>query len=71
MYRDAHYPKPGLDTLTDTSDFSDSIANSPEALPVLEWQKEVLERRRAAHQRNPGAAIPWEQALHPLRKGNS
>jgi len=38
----------------------DSIPESIDALPVPEWHREELERRLAAADANPDAAIPWE-----------
>ena len=39
----------------------DSIAADAERVPLTEAQKEEVDRRLAAHQANPEAAIPWEQ----------
>ncbi len=42
-------------------DIWDSIASTPEQLPLTEAQKQELDRRLAAHRANPGEAVPWEQ----------
>ena len=34
-------------------DLWDSIASEPDQIPVLDWQKEELARRKAAHLQNP------------------
>ena len=43
-------------------DLWDSIAATPESLPVPEWQMEELDRRRAELQQNPALGVPWEEA---------
>jgi putative addiction module component (TIGR02574 family) len=43
-------------------DLWDSIARSCGAdLPVPEWQKAELSRRRQKYLRNPDSAIPWSE----------
>ena len=39
----------------------DSIATEVERMPLTESQRQEIDRRLAAHQANPQAAIPWEQ----------
>ena len=39
----------------------DSIAADAEPSPLTEEQKQEVDRRLAAHQANPQAAIRWEQ----------
>jgi putative addiction module component (TIGR02574 family) len=39
----------------------DSIATEVEATPLTDAHKAEVERRWAAHQANPQAAVPWEQ----------
>jgi putative addiction module component (TIGR02574 family) len=39
----------------------DSIPDSLEELPVPEWHRRELERRLAAADADPDAAIPWEE----------
>ncbi len=50
----------------------DSIAAEVEQSPLTEDQQREVDRRLAAHQANPQAAIPWEQveaeALARLRR---
>jgi putative addiction module component (TIGR02574 family) len=46
----------------------DSIPDSAEALPVPEWHREEIERRLAAADAEPGAAVPWEQVKARLRE---
>lgn len=46
----------------------DSIADNPEALPATEAQRAELDRRLAAHVRDPGAARPWSQVRDELKR---
>ena len=48
-------------------DLRDNIAATPEQIPVLEWQKEELARRKAAHLQNPSARTSWEEAKERIR----
>lgn len=41
-------------------DIWDSIAASPDSLPVTDEQRQELDRRLAAHARDPSAARPWD-----------
>ena len=45
----------------------DGIPDSINALPVPEWHREELERRLAAADADPDAAIPWEDIRRNLR----
>jgi putative addiction module component (TIGR02574 family) len=45
----------------------DSIAASPEQLPVPAWQKDELAKRKASHLRTPESAVPWDEAKVRLR----
>lgn len=42
-------------------DIWDSIAGSPDALPVTEVQKQELDKRLKAYHENPDAGTPWEE----------
>jgi len=42
-------------------DIWDSIAADAELSALTDEQKQEIDRRLAAHQANPQAAIPWEQ----------
>ena len=48
----------------------DSIPDSLDDLPVPEWHKAELNRRLAAADADPNAAIPWEEVKERLN-GNS
>ncbi|MDX6306524.1 MAG: hypothetical protein QOI77_3493 [Blastocatellia bacterium] len=46
----------------------DSIPDSLDELPLPQWHREELERRLAAADADPSAAIPWEQVKRRLRE---
>lgn len=50
----------------------DSIADEVERAPLTEAERAEIDRRLAAHEADPSAAIPWEQvrdeALARLRR---
>ena len=48
----------------------DSIAASPERLPVPDWQKVELAARKAAAQENPGAGLSWPEAKERILRGS-
>ena len=50
------------------SELWDSIPDSPDTLPVPDWHREELDRRLAAADANPDAAIPWEEVKRRLRE---
>lgn len=48
-------------------DLWDSIATDPTDVPVLEWQKEELGRRKAAYLEDPTSGSSWEAAKERIR----
>lgn len=52
-------------------DLWDSIALTPEQIPVLDWQKAELDRRKAAYLKNPDSGSSWEAAKTRIRNQNS
>jgi putative addiction module component (TIGR02574 family) len=48
-------------------DLWDSIAQAPEQIPVLDWQKEELAKRKAAYSQNPNSGSSWEAAKDRIR----
>jgi putative addiction module component (TIGR02574 family) len=46
----------------------DSIAESPDALPVTDAQRAELDRRLATHLREPDATRPWPQVRDELKR---
>jgi putative addiction module component (TIGR02574 family) len=49
-------------------DLWDSLAETPEAIPLTEAQKAELERRREAHRKNPTATVPWSVVRDSIGK---
>ncbi|NEP56975.1 MAG: addiction module protein [Symploca sp. SIO2G7] len=48
-------------------DLWDSIALVPEEIPVLDWQKEELARRKALYLQNPDSGSSWEAVKDRIR----
>ncbi len=48
-------------------DLWDSIASVPDRIPVLDWQKEELAKRKANYLQNPGSGSSWEAAKERIR----
>jgi putative addiction module component (TIGR02574 family) len=48
-------------------DLWDDLAADPELVPVHEWQKEELARRKANLLRNPASALSWEEVKQRVR----
>jgi putative addiction module component (TIGR02574 family) len=44
-------------------DLWDDLAANPTAVPVHDWQKEELSRRKANLMNNPAAALSWEEVV--------
>ncbi|MDQ3816372.1 MAG: addiction module protein [Acidobacteriota bacterium] len=49
-------------------DIWDSLAASPESIPVTDAQKAELDRRLQAHAQNPDEGIPWDELKEKVRK---
>jgi putative addiction module component (TIGR02574 family) len=49
-------------------DLWDDIAATPEDVPVHDWQKEELARRKANYVQNPGAGSSWEEVKQRIRR---
>jgi putative addiction module component (TIGR02574 family) len=43
------------------------LAAEPETVPVHDWQKQELERRKANLLNNPASALPWEEVKLRVR----
>jgi putative addiction module component (TIGR02574 family) len=48
-------------------DLWDDLAANPEAVPVHEWQKDEVERRKANLLNNPGSGLTWEEIQRRVR----
>jgi len=51
-------------------DLWDDLAATPSEVPVHEWQKEELARRKANLMRHPASAISWEEVKRRVRTGH-
>jgi putative addiction module component (TIGR02574 family) len=50
-----------LDKLQLVEDLWDNLAATPEAVPVHDWQKEELARRKANLMNNPACGLTWKE----------
>jgi putative addiction module component (TIGR02574 family) len=50
-------------------DLWDDIASNPKAVPVYDWQKEELRKRKAKYLQNPSTGVTWEEAKKKIRSG--
>jgi putative addiction module component (TIGR02574 family) len=48
-------------------DLWDDLAATPAAVPVHDWQKEELARRKANLQNNPASGLSWEEVKRRVR----
>lgn len=48
-------------------DLWDDLASSPEAVPVHDWQKQELARRKANLLKNPDSGVPWHEVKLKIR----
>lgn len=59
---------PVADRIQLVEDIWDSIAATPQAVPLTPEQTEELERRLAAYHRDPSAGSPWEEVRDRVRR---
>ncbi|MCY7385080.1 MAG: addiction module protein [Microcoleus sp. CAN_BIN18] len=65
---EVHLSKLGLaEKLQLVQQLWDDIASNAEELPVLEWQKQELARRKTAYLKHPRTGSSWEQAKARIR----
>lgn len=48
-------------------DLWDDLAATPDAVPVHDWQKEELARRKANLEKNPASGLTWEEVKRRVR----
>jgi putative addiction module component (TIGR02574 family) len=48
-------------------DLWDDLAATPEAVPVHDWQKDELARRKVNLLKNPASALSWDQIKRRVR----
>ena len=56
------------DQLQLVEDLWDHIAASKEPLPIPEWRKDELDRRKRNFEANPDSSIRWEDAKNQIRQ---
>ena len=49
-------------------DLWDDLAGTPESVPVHEWQKRELARRKANLVKNPTSGLSWEDVKQRVRR---
>jgi putative addiction module component (TIGR02574 family) len=59
-----------VEKLQVVEDLWDSIATNEENIPVPEWQKEELAKRREKFLNNPQSGLSLEQTLASVRKND-
>ena len=48
-------------------DLWDDLAATPDAVPVHDWQKEELARRKVNLQKSPAAGVAWDEVKRRVR----
>ncbi len=48
-------------------DLWDDLATTPEAVPIHDWQKQELARRKANLLSNPASGLAWEEVKRRVR----
>lgn len=48
-------------------DLWDDLAATPSDVPIHDWQKEELARRKKNLQRNPASGLSWEEVKSRIR----
>lgn len=65
-------PPPGFDDLSPAEKIDyvqallDRVAANPEAVPVLDWQREIIAERIAAYRTGQGSSRSWDDARQDL-----
>jgi len=49
-------------------DLWDDLAATPEAVPVHDWQKQELARRKANLLKSPASGLSWEEVKRRVRR---
>ena len=50
-------------------DLWDDLAAAPDAVPVHDWQRQELARRKANLMQNPASGRPWDEVKRRVRAG--
>jgi putative addiction module component (TIGR02574 family) len=49
----------------------DDLAATPEAVPIHDWQRQELARRKANLIKNPASGLAWEEVRRRVRASHS
>jgi len=49
-------------------DLWDDLATTPEEIPVHDWQKKELARRKTNLLKNPGSGLTWQEIKQRVRR---
>jgi putative addiction module component (TIGR02574 family) len=49
-------------------DLWDDLAATPDAVPVHQWQKDELDRRKASLSQYPASGLTWEEVMRRVRE---
>jgi putative addiction module component (TIGR02574 family) len=52
-------------------DLWDDLASAPAEVPIHDWQKQELARRKENLTRNPASALTWEEVKRNVRARNA
>lgn len=66
-FRSAFSKLSAAEKLQLVEDLWDDLAASPDAIPVHDWQREELDRRKAAHANDPSSGLTWEDVKRDIR----
>jgi putative addiction module component (TIGR02574 family) len=60
---------PELERLSpsEREDLWNSLAATPEVIPLHDWQKVELDQRKANLDANPGSALTWDEIVRRVR----
>ena len=48
-------------------DLWDDLASTPEAIPIHDWQKAELTRRKTNLMKNPASGLSWDEVVRRVR----
>ncbi|MGD9633448.1 MAG: addiction module protein [Pirellulales bacterium] len=67
MTTDSLFDLPPAEKLQLVEDLWDDLAASPDDVPIHDWQKAELDRRKANLQSRPASAVSWEDVKARIR----
>lgn len=67
MKNDSIFNLSAAEKLQLVEDLWDDLASSPEAIPVHDWQREELDRRKTKHAGDPTSGLSWEEVKQNIR----